>query len=101
MQQIMFIVEIPPNDAMSTEPIYSFAWRNFSKAVAAKTAPTKGWRQLHEGAWLLDVNGALPWLNAVVDEVLAAQFAYSVFLISGDVIEMTSPDTSFNPPLPF
>jgi hypothetical protein len=90
MAKILFTVEIPPNDAMSSEPSYTTAWRNFAKVLADSTKPMKAHRRLHEGTWLLDASGVMPVLASAISEADRLGFPYSMFLIPDEAIELSA-----------
>jgi len=87
--QILFIAEIPPNDSLSTEAVYSSRWRDFLKAAGENESSAKDGTRILEGSWLLDAGGGWQRANTLTNAADRCQIPYRVFLVEGAVTRLT------------
>jgi len=88
MTQILFVVEIPPNEAVPTSSGYSYEWQGFVNGANTILKTLKGTKQLQLNAWLLNAENSLP---AIVElSVLAShhKLSYSTVLIPDGAVIM-------------
>lgn len=95
---ILFSVEIPKDGEYHSEPQYTTKWRDFSKVVKERVKTMKGASMLHEGLWLLPVNGVLPILTEAIALSEAHGFPYKALLVDNfiDLSKSESKDMQIN-----
>lgn len=90
MQQILFIAEIPEVPENSVGTTVSPRWLTFEDGVNTLLKQNRACKRHQKNAWLLPVECAWPSLIDMSNLATKSDFAYSVLLISGDVIDMTA-----------
>lgn len=81
MSQFLFVVEVPPSEAMSTAPGHSHEWRGFASGANTILKPLKGTTQLQLNAWLLNAENSLPAIVELSALATHHKLSYSSALI--------------------
>lgn len=81
MPQILFVVEVPPTEGMSTAPGYSHKWHDFSNVAGTLLKPLKGTKQLQLNAWLLNAENSLPAIAELSALATHHKLSYSSVLV--------------------
>lgn len=89
MSQFLFIIEIPPNESISTEPMYCVAWRKFESGLDNILKPLKSVVRLQKNAFLLPSENTWPYMLDIANLAVSLNLPYSVSLISGDITHLT------------
>lgn len=88
MNQFLFVVEIPPNETVSSAPGYQHKWIQFEDGANSIPKPRKAYTRRQRNVWLIPEQGAWPYLSAMSNLALKLDLSYSVSLISGDVTHL-------------
>ena len=91
MPQILFVVEVPPNKAMTMTGEYPPAWSKFAGEARTILKSHKGSSTLQLNAWLLPADHAWPALERLTACATTLHLSYSVVLIPDGVIALTPP----------
>lgn len=89
MPQLLFVVEVPPSEALSTAPGYSYEWQGFASGASTILKPLKGTKQLQLNAWLLNAENSLPAIVELSALAIRHKLAYSALLIPDGAIALT------------
>lgn len=90
MKQFLFVTEVPPNRAMSSPAGYPHEWTAFANDANTILKPVKTTKQIQLNAWLLPVDNTWPILNSLATSAAGHQMSCSVFLVDGEVTEITA-----------
>lgn len=89
MPQFLFVVEIPPNEAVSSALGYAHKWTQFENGANNILKPLKTYTHCQKNVWLIPVENAWPYLLGMSNLAEKSDLAYSVSLISGEVSHLT------------
>lgn len=81
MSHFLFVVEVPPSEAISTAPSYSDAWQEFERESNTILAPVKSAIRLQLNSWLIPVENSLPILVELCAAANGHKLTYSALLI--------------------
>lgn len=89
MQQFLFVVEVPPGPAMSSQSAYSAEWTRFENEANTILKPVKACTRLQKNAWLLPAENLWPVLMNMSKAAENNHLSCSVLLIEG-AVDMSS-----------
>ena len=89
MQQFLFIVEVPPGPAMSSQAVHASEWTRFENDASTILGPVKACTRLQLNAWMLPAENLLPVLIRISAAADKHHLSYSAILISGEVTNLT------------
>uniref|UniRef100_A0A6M3JMY1 Uncharacterized protein n=1 Tax=viral metagenome TaxID=1070528 RepID=A0A6M3JMY1_9ZZZZ len=89
MPQFLFIVEVPPSEAVSSSPGYPYDWIEFANAATEILKPFSGTRKLQLNAWLLTAENSWPAMVELSALSIRHKLSYSVLLLER-VIDLSS-----------
>ena len=83
MPQFLFVVEVPPSPAMSSQPAHAREWTQFENETNTILKTVKACTRLQLNAWLLPAENLLPVLVSMSAAAEKNHLAYSALLIEG------------------
>lgn len=88
MPQFLFVVEVPPSEAMSTSPGHSHVWQGFASGASTILKPLKDTKQLQLNAWLLNAENSLPAISALCALASHHKLSYSTLLVPDGAVTL-------------